>query len=93
MSKMKTVMLLDVPDILRPMPDGSVARENIVKEPFPCPRCNGSGKVFADDPRTGELVKTQCEICMGFGELRANIAISWGPSINKLKNSMSHGKE
>ena len=93
MSNMKTIMLLDVPEILIPKPDGSVATENIVKEPFTCPRCHGAGTVFADDPDNGQLTKVQCDICLGFGELKANIAISWGPSIRKLKKSMGNGQD
>ncbi|MCR5394190.1 MAG: hypothetical protein K6E86_02185 [Bacteroidales bacterium] len=87
---MKDIMLLDVPKLLRLQGDGTVAREVVKKEPFLCPRCNGSGKVVVEDPHTGQLVMEQCDICMGYGELSAEVTIAWKPCIRRCEKDKDY---
>ena len=71
---------IDAPEYLRMTSDGTVAKELVVKKPFICTCCNGAGYHFTED-NTGRLVKTQCDVCLGYGELQANITVEWKPYI------------
>ena len=83
MSGMKHVILIDEPDILSMKGDGTVAKEMTEHQPFLCTRCNGSGYVFNESRYTGELLKEQCPICLGYGELKARILIEWIPFVKR----------
>lgn len=80
MSRVKIMLELDAPEFLRRMPDGTVAKEMIHKKPFTCPYCNGSGWNMTENNH-GQLEKKQCEMCLGFGELKAEITVEWKPNI------------
>ena len=49
MSKIKTVLVTEVPEFFQLKPDGTVAREMSEKGGFTCPRCNGAGRIIVED--------------------------------------------
>lgn len=83
MSKVKHLIEIEEPEFLNPNGDGTVARELMDEKPFLCRRCNGSGYVMTEQPRKRELVKEQCDVCLGYGELRAVVLVEWKPYIRK----------
>lgn len=81
-SKWKSVVEIEVPELLREMPDGTVAKEMMTRDRFVCPHCNGSGKVLEEDGH-GALVKRQCDVCLGYGELTAVVTVEWKPCVRR----------
>ena len=74
---------LDKPAVVRMNADGTVAKEVIrEKNPITCPACNGSGYIFGEEGHGG-LRKCQCDACLGYGSLNAEITIVWKPCIQK----------
>ena len=80
MSKIKAVLVAEVPEHVMVKPDGTVAREMTEKGGFTCPRCNGSGRVIVED-NSGHDAIEQCPICMGYGVLKARIVTEWLPDV------------
>ena len=80
MSKIKTVLVTDVPEFFQLKPDGTVAREMSEKGGFTCPRCNGSGRVIVEDNMGHDGIE-QCPVCLGYGVLKARIVTEWLPDV------------
>ena len=80
MSKIKTVLVTEVPEFFQLKSDGTVAREMTEKGGFTCPRCNGSGRVIVED-NTGHDAIEQCPVCLGYGTLKARIVTEWLPDV------------
>ncbi len=75
---------IEVPEMLHVMPDGTVAKEMMTRDRFVCPQCHGSGLVMEEDGK-GALVKRQCDVCLGYGELTAVVTVEWKPCVNPGK--------
>lgn len=80
MSKIKTVLVTEVPEFFQLKPDGTVAREMSEKGGFTCPRCNGAGRIIVED-NTGHDTFEQCPVCLGYGALKARIVTEWLPDV------------
>lgn len=42
-----------------------------------CPRCHGQGRMFLHADEAGNAVTTDCSLCKGVGEVRADVAFEW----------------
>ena len=81
--EMKHVLILKEPTIMDRRRDGSIGttmRDNI---PFVCPRCHGTGKMEVTDIYNGEVTIEPCDLCLGYGELEAEVTVDWKPRIRK----------
>lgn len=82
MSRIKMILELSAPEVMRRKSDGTVAKEMLEQGPFRCPCCNGSGWTRVDYSH-GKPETEQCEMCLGYGELKAEITVEWKPSPNE----------
>lgn len=77
MSRMKTTLEIEAPEVLKPKGDGTVAREVKNAGPLVCGECRGSGYHWVDDVHTTTTRKAVCEVCEGSGLLEATVVVEW----------------
>ena len=82
MSKKKEILVIQVPEIVAPLPkessliQGIRSVEHFSSTGHRCSYCNGSGGFWGENHR-GEATRKKCPLCEGSGMLDAVITIEW----------------